>query len=125
MLFLYEGSGVRGYPIAAGKPTWRTPIGAFHILTMEEDPVWDVPESIQEEMRAAGKPVLTRVPPSPSNPLGQILVGDKPIRHWNPWDECSQQHLLSSNARLYSIAPREHQGSLWQVTCWCDRPNDL
>jgi L,D-transpeptidase ErfK/SrfK len=75
MMFLYEDSGVRGYPIAAGKPTWRTPIGPFTILTMEQKPVWHVPVSIQEEMRAAGKPVLKHVPPSPANPLGKYWLG--------------------------------------------------
>jgi L,D-transpeptidase ErfK/SrfK len=31
--------------------------------------------SIQEEMRKAGKPVLTHVPPSPENPLGKYWIG--------------------------------------------------
>jgi L,D-transpeptidase ErfK/SrfK len=63
------------YPIAAGKPNWRTPLGEFEIMSKEEDPTWDVPPSIQEEMRRAGKPVLTRVPPSPENPLGEYWIG--------------------------------------------------
>jgi L,D-transpeptidase ErfK/SrfK len=37
---------------------------------MEVDPTWDVPKSIQAEMAAKGKPVMTQVPPGPSNPLG-------------------------------------------------------
>ena len=75
MLFLYEENSVRGYPIAAGKRTWKTPLGKFTIMTLEEDPVWDVPPSIQAEMRAQGKPVLTKVPPSPANPLGRYWIG--------------------------------------------------
>jgi L,D-transpeptidase ErfK/SrfK len=42
---------------------------------METDPTWDVPVSIQEEMRRAGKPVLTKVPPGPANPLGRYWMG--------------------------------------------------
>ena len=32
-----------------------------------------MPPSIQEEMRQAGKPVLTRVEPGPDNPLRECL----------------------------------------------------
>lgn len=75
MLFHFEADNLSaGYPIAAGQPGWRTPLGEFEILSMEEDPTWDVPPSIQEEMRRAGKPVLTRVPPSPQNPLGNFWL---------------------------------------------------
>jgi L,D-transpeptidase ErfK/SrfK len=74
MLFHFAPPGVHGYPIAAGKRSWRTPMGAFSVLTMEVDPVWDVPPSIQEEMRAQGKPVLTRVPAGPTNPLGKYWM---------------------------------------------------
>ena len=34
-----------------------------------------MPESIQEEMRQAGKEVLNRVPPGPDNPLGKYWIG--------------------------------------------------
>lgn len=76
MLFHFdEGRGSCSFPIAAGKPDWRTPLGEFEIMSMEEDPTWDVPASIQEEMRKSGKPVLTQVPPSPENPLGEYWLG--------------------------------------------------
>jgi len=75
MLFFFEGGDVScGCPIAAGKPDWKTPLGDFEIVEMEKNPTWDVPPSIQEEMRRAGKTVLTRVPPSPQNPLGQYWM---------------------------------------------------
>ena len=73
--YFREGMVVRQYPIAAGKPTWQTALGAFSVVTMETDPVWDVPASIQEEMRKQGKRVVTRVPPSPENPLGAFWIG--------------------------------------------------
>jgi L,D-transpeptidase ErfK/SrfK len=76
MLFRFEnGAATCGYPIAAGRTTWRTPLGGFEVVTMEENPTWDVPPSIQEEMRQAGKPVLTHVPPGPDNPLGKYWIG--------------------------------------------------
>jgi L,D-transpeptidase ErfK/SrfK len=75
MLFYSDAGKVScAFPIAAGKADWKTPLGDFEIIEMEENPTWDVPPSIQEEMRQAGKPVLTRVPPSPENPLGQYWM---------------------------------------------------
>ncbi|MDQ3171766.1 MAG: L,D-transpeptidase family protein [Acidobacteriota bacterium] len=59
------------YPIAVGLSDWPTPLGPFTIIEKEENPTWDVPRSIQEEMRRAGKRVLTTVPPGPGNPLGK------------------------------------------------------
>jgi len=76
MLFwMLPDGAVRGFPIAAGKRDWQTPLGDFTIATRETNPTWDVPTSIQEEMRREGKPVLTRVPPSPQNPLGEYWMG--------------------------------------------------
>lgn len=71
MLFHVEGDAVSGYPIAVGLRDWPTPVGPFTVIDKEEDPTWDVPLSIQEEMRAQGKPVVTSMPPSPDNPLGK------------------------------------------------------
>jgi L,D-transpeptidase ErfK/SrfK len=61
------------YPVAVGRADWRTPRGPFTVLAKEVDPTWDVPVSIQEEMRREGKPVIVSIPPCPANPLG---------RHW-------------------------------------------
>jgi L,D-transpeptidase ErfK/SrfK len=76
MLFYFDGSRlVQAHPVAAGSRGWRTPLGKFAIQSMEEDPTWDVPVSIQEEMARMGKKVLTRVPPGPANPLGKYWLG--------------------------------------------------
>jgi L,D-transpeptidase ErfK/SrfK len=76
MLYLFrEGHALRAYPVALGKPDWPTPSGRFRIAVKEENPVWDVPKSIQEEMRREGKDVKTCVPPGPDNPLGQYWLG--------------------------------------------------
>jgi L,D-transpeptidase ErfK/SrfK len=74
MLFLVDGDSVSGYPIAVGLRDWPTPVGGFTVVDKEEDPTWDVPLSIQEEMRAQGKPVITSMPPSPENPLGKHWI---------------------------------------------------
>ncbi len=76
MLFYFKsGKLTYHFPVGLGRPDWPTPTGPFTILSTEQDPVWDVPKSIQEEMRRAGKPVLTCVPPGPNNPLGKHWLG--------------------------------------------------
>lgn len=74
MLFVREDDFVRGYPVAVGRSGWQTPTGVFTIVEKETNPTWDVPESIQEEMRQKGEPVLTHVPPGPDNPLGAFFL---------------------------------------------------
>lgn len=79
LLFLFEsGSVVAWYPVGLGRADWPTPRGRFFIATKEENPVWDVPVSIQKEMRREGKTVETRVPAGPRNPLGAYWMGLTP-----------------------------------------------
>jgi L,D-transpeptidase ErfK/SrfK len=76
MLFYFrEGQMIQHFPVGLGRPDWRTPTGDFTIAMKEENPTWDVPQSIQAEMRRAGKPVQTCVPPGPDNPLGKHWLG--------------------------------------------------
>lgn len=75
LLVLTEGERARAYPITVGRRTWPTPVGAFTITSKETDPVWEVPVSIQREMELQGKPVITRMEPSPLNPLGRHWIG--------------------------------------------------
>jgi L,D-transpeptidase ErfK/SrfK len=74
MIFLTDRGETTGFPVAVGLRTWPTPRGRFTILERETNPAWDVPVSIQEEMRQQGKPVVTRVPPGPGNPLGSHFL---------------------------------------------------
>ena len=74
MVYLTSDEGTVGYPVAVGIPSWPTPRGRFTVVEKETNPTWDVPESIQEEMRREGKRVLTRVPPGPDNPLGVFFI---------------------------------------------------
>ncbi len=75
MLFFFPPHGAaQGYPVALGKPDWPTFNGRFRVLYKESHPAWDVPQSIQEEMRREGKTVKTKVPPGPDNPLGEYWI---------------------------------------------------
>lgn len=76
MLYYFQSGQLAGhYPVGLGRPDWETPRGSFTVLVREENPTWDVPVSIQEEMRREGKEVITRVPPGPDNPLGRYWLG--------------------------------------------------
>ena len=76
LLFLFrEGRLVSWYPVAVGRRDWPTAAGLFEIQTLERHPTWDVPVSIQREMRRLGRSALTRVPPGPENPLGDYWIG--------------------------------------------------
>lgn len=75
MLYVLTGTGVTAYPVAVGRRDWPTPLGDFSIATKEVDPTWDVPESIREEARRAGRSLPLKVPPGPNNPLGAYWLG--------------------------------------------------
>jgi len=60
--------------IAAGKPTWQTPLGEFVIKGKAKDPTWYVPPSIQKEMEDKGQDVIVEIPPGPENPLGEYWL---------------------------------------------------
>jgi L,D-transpeptidase ErfK/SrfK len=71
-MFFYfnQHDGIRAFPVALGRPDWPTPVGPFTIVGKRENPEWNVPESIQEEMLREEKTVTGCVPPGPDNPLG-------------------------------------------------------
>ena len=75
VFYFAEGRLAAYYPVAVGGVNWQTPLGDFTIVAKEENPTWDVPLSIQQEMRRAGKPVVKAVPPGPANPLGRFWLG--------------------------------------------------
>jgi len=75
LFHVVDGQVRAAYPVALGRPDWRTPTGAFTVANKQQDKPWIVPKSIQEEMRREGKPVLTRVEPGPENPLGRHWIG--------------------------------------------------
>jgi L,D-transpeptidase ErfK/SrfK len=77
LLFYFVDGGLEAwYPVSLGQPgSWQTPTGSYQVVRKEKDPVWEVPVSIQEEMRRKGEKVLTSVPPGPDNPLGEYRLG--------------------------------------------------
>ena len=75
MLFATTSSDVTAYPVAVGRRDWKTPLGEFSITAKEVNPTWDVPESIREEARRAGRSLPLTVPPGPGNPLGAYWLG--------------------------------------------------
>lgn len=81
MLYHFKAGRLeRSFPVGLGMPRWkgatrwRTPAGTFTITGKERNPVWYVPESIQRQLKDQRKPVLTKVPPGPDNPLGRFVL---------------------------------------------------
>jgi L,D-transpeptidase ErfK/SrfK len=76
MLFYRRTDGATvGYPVAVGRPDWRTPGGPFTVTVLEPHPTWEVPRSILEESRRKGRSQRPVVPPGPDNPLGDFWIG--------------------------------------------------
>lgn len=74
-LYVFEDGRVTArYPVGLGRPAWPTPLGSFRILFREQNPTWEVPPSIQEEMRRENRVVRQKVPPGPDNPLGRYWI---------------------------------------------------
>jgi L,D-transpeptidase ErfK/SrfK len=75
-LYLFrDGKLAAHYPVALGKRTWQTPLGAFTVNSKRLHPTWRVPVSIQKEMAKNGEQVKTEVLPGKDNPLGDCAVG--------------------------------------------------
>jgi L,D-transpeptidase ErfK/SrfK len=75
MLFAWSEAGLAAYPVAVGRASWQTPLGAFQVSSRETNPTWDVPESIRAEASRAGRSLPLKVPPGPANPLGKYWLG--------------------------------------------------
>ena len=79
-LYLFKSGNMTAYPVGVGVPIeddfgdWRTPIGKFTVTAKRKNPIWYVPESIQAENAAKGRPVEEIVPPGPKNPLGRYAL---------------------------------------------------
>ena len=56
---------IRVFPVSLGKPGWETPLGTFHVIQMEEDPVFRSPFDVTD-IRPSG---------APNNPLGSRWIG--------------------------------------------------
>lgn len=65
---------VRTYPISTGKMDWKTPLGITKVVSKQERPNWNPPESVRLEHIAKGDPLPKVVPPGPDNPLGEYAM---------------------------------------------------
>ena len=65
---------VRTYPISTGKMDWKTPLGLTKVVSKQERPNWNPPESVRLEHIAKGDPLPKVVPPGPDNPLGEYAM---------------------------------------------------
>lgn len=70
-----DGQLVREYPVAVSTAESKMPLGRTRVVSKATHPTWFVPKSIQDEMAAAGRKVITSVPPGPANPLGPRWIG--------------------------------------------------
>jgi len=75
MLFYRTAEEVWSAPVAVGSRAWATPLAPFEVVAREQDPTWDVPESIAAEARAKGQTLPAKIGPGPNNPLGRHWLG--------------------------------------------------
>ena len=69
-----DTGSVSTYPVGIGRDGWNTPLGATQIVAKKADPVWTVPESIQQEHLQLGEPLPKVVRSGPDNPLGKYAM---------------------------------------------------
>ena len=72
--FTPDGRGVWTFPIALGRPKWRTPNMETKVISKKKDPVWRPTERIKEYEAAKGNILPDQVPAGPGNPLGYYAI---------------------------------------------------
>ena len=60
---------VESFPVAVGRPEWRTPTGVFRVTDKLVDPDW-----VQFDWNDPSH-VIRTIPPGPDNPLGRRWIG--------------------------------------------------
>ena len=123
-LYVFENGVLAArYPVGLGRPSRPTPLGSFRILYGEKHPSWEVPPSIQEEMRREGKVVRRKVAPGPDNPLGpywiQLSIWGYGI-HGTPFPASVGQFLSHGCVRLRNgdiaeLFPRAAKGTRVEI----------
>lgn len=75
LYYFQKGKLLLNFGVAVGQPgRWQTPLGSYKIEEKVKDPVWQVPLSIQNEMKQNGQAVITEIPAGPNNPLGRWFM---------------------------------------------------
>ncbi len=123
-LYVFENGVLAArYPVGLGRPSHPTPLGSFRILYREKHPSWEVPPSIQEEMRREGRVVRRKVAPGPDNPLGpywiQLSIWGYGI-HGTPFPASVGQFLSHGCVRLRNediaeLFPRAAKGTRVEI----------
>lgn len=73
--FASDGKTVFTFPVAMGRPNWRTPTAATKVTDKVADPIWYVPKSIQAYMLEEHDIELPDIVyPGPKNPLGKYAL---------------------------------------------------
>ncbi|HEY9723818.1 MAG TPA: L,D-transpeptidase, partial [Oscillatoriaceae cyanobacterium] len=73
--YVLHGHLIHRYPVAVAREDKPVPLGDTQVVSMDVNPTWVVPESIQAEMAKAGQHVITEIPPGPDDPLGPRFIG--------------------------------------------------
>jgi lipoprotein-anchoring transpeptidase ErfK/SrfK len=71
-----DDGGVESFPIAIGREGHDTPTGQFHVEEMVEHPDF---HKVDPDDRSR---ILARIPPGPTNPLGERWIG---FAHGDGW----------------------------------------
>ena len=71
------GTPTESFPIAIGKEGWDTPPGRYHVEEMIEHP-----DFLKIDWNAVPMRVIGRIPPGPTNPLGERWIG---FAHGEDW----------------------------------------
>ena len=102
---------VRTYPISTGKMDWKTPLGVTKVVSKQERPNWNPPESVRLEHIAKGDPLPKVVPPGPDNPLGEyaMRLGDPGRGVPDPRHEPSGRRRHAGHARLHPHVSGGHR----------------
>ena len=103
--FRPDGKTLDTYPVAMGRPGWRTPLMKTSISQKEKEPTWDVPDSIHDYMYAAhGIDLPDSVPPGPRNPLGHyaLHIGGGYLIHGNNQPETIGKYASYGCIRMHN-----------------------
>lgn len=73
-LYAKLSDGVHAFPVALGRSNSPTPTGAFQVQAIAQQPTWFPTKNIRARAAARGRELPMRVPPGPSNPLGDWFV---------------------------------------------------
>jgi L,D-transpeptidase ErfK/SrfK len=123
--FSHDGRTVDTYPVAMGRPGWRTPVMKTTVTQKETQPIWHVPPDIHDYMlRTHAIDLPDVVPPGPRNPLGPFAlhIGNQGyLIHGNNQVSSIGTYASSGCIRMYNedvtaLFPEVPEGAMVYVT---------